>query len=73
MDRQELLSRPIEHFELARHDVVGVVEAMEHMAFSARDLHRARKSSRLLYRNDWIVPAVHHQNGGVDRANARHG
>ena len=40
-DRKELLSQPVEHIDIARHDVVSLVEAMQHMAFSARDLARA--------------------------------
>ena len=40
-DKRQLLSRPIEHFDITRHDVVAVVEAMRGMAFTARDLERA--------------------------------
>ncbi|MGE0609302.1 MAG: deoxyhypusine synthase [Pirellulales bacterium] len=39
--KSELLSRTIEHIDITRHNVVPLVEAMQHMAFSARDLHRA--------------------------------
>jgi deoxyhypusine synthase len=39
--KAELLSRPIQHIDMKQHNVVPVVDAMEHMAFSARDLHRA--------------------------------
>ena len=39
--KQQLLSKPIEHFDITRHNVVPLVEAMQHMAYSARDLHRA--------------------------------
>ena len=39
--KQELLAEEIEHIDITRHDVVGLVEAMRHMAFSARDLARA--------------------------------
>ena len=39
--RQELLSRTIEHIDIARHNVVPLVDAMRNMAFSARDLSRA--------------------------------
>lgn len=41
LSKRELLSKPIEHIDITRHDVVPLVEAMEHMAYSARDLHRA--------------------------------
>src|SRR5688500_5133248 len=39
--KQELLQRTIEHIDIKQHNVVPVVDAMEQMAFSARDLHRA--------------------------------
>ncbi len=40
-DKKELLSKTIEHVDITRHDVVPMVEAMHHMAYSARDLARA--------------------------------
>lgn len=39
--KKELLSRTIEHVDITRHNVVPLVEAMEKMAYSARDLNRA--------------------------------
>src|SRR5690242_15461221 len=39
--KKELLARQIEHIDITKHNVVPVVEAMQHMAFTARDLHRA--------------------------------
>ena len=39
--KQELLINPIQHIDIKQHDVVALVDAMEHMAFSSRDLHRA--------------------------------
>src|SRR5579863_7167267 len=40
--RKEFLSRTIEHIDITRHPgIVQVVEAMQHMAFSSRDLARA--------------------------------
>jgi len=40
--KKDLLRQTIEHFDITRHPgVVGVVDAMQNMAFSARDLHRA--------------------------------
>jgi deoxyhypusine synthase len=39
--KKQLLARQIEHIDITKHNVVPVVEAMQHMAFSARDLHRA--------------------------------
>ncbi|HEX3997051.1 MAG TPA: deoxyhypusine synthase [Pirellulales bacterium] len=41
LDKRELLSQPIEHIDITRHDVVPFVESMRRMAYSARDLHRA--------------------------------
>jgi deoxyhypusine synthase len=40
-DRKELLSQTVEHLDITRHNVVPLVEAMQHMAYSARDLARA--------------------------------
>ncbi|MGA2232070.1 MAG: deoxyhypusine synthase [Tepidisphaeraceae bacterium] len=39
--KQEYLKEPIEHFSIADHNVVPVVDAMKRMAFSSRDLARA--------------------------------
>ncbi len=39
--KKELLTRPIQHIDLAQHNVVALVEAMQHMAYSARDTARA--------------------------------
>jgi deoxyhypusine synthase len=39
--KKELLKKTIEHFDITRQNVVPVVDAMQHMAFTARDLHRA--------------------------------
>src|SRR3954464_3023552 len=41
LKKEELLSRTIEHIDITRHNVVPMVEAMNHMAYSARDLARA--------------------------------
>jgi deoxyhypusine synthase len=40
-NREELLSQTIEHIDITRTNVVPLVDAMRHMAFTARDLHRA--------------------------------
>lgn len=40
-NKQQLLSQKIKHVDIKQHNVVPVVEAMQHMAFSARDLARA--------------------------------
>jgi deoxyhypusine synthase len=39
--KKEYLSRAIEHIDIIRQNVVPLVDAMQHMAYSARDLHRA--------------------------------
>src|SRR5437868_3403580 len=39
--KQELLSTPIRHIDIKKHNVVDLVDAMRHTAFSARDLARA--------------------------------
>jgi deoxyhypusine synthase len=39
--KKEYLSRPIEHFDITKQNVVPIVDAMQHMAYSARDLARA--------------------------------
>ncbi len=39
--KRELLQRTIEHIDITKHDVVGMVEAMGRMSYTARDLHRA--------------------------------
>jgi len=41
MTKSDLLQTPIQHIDITRHNVVPLVEAMGHMAFSARDLSRA--------------------------------
>src|ERR1700736_1971083 len=39
--KKELLARPIQHLDITQHNVVPLVDAMSHMAYSARDTHRA--------------------------------
>lgn len=39
--REELLSRPIKHFDMTKVDVSPIVEQMREMAFTSRDLARA--------------------------------
>ncbi len=41
LTKKELLSQKIEHVDITRHDPAPLVEAMRHMAYSARDLARA--------------------------------
>jgi deoxyhypusine synthase len=39
--KQELLQDPIQHIDIKQHNVVALVDAMQHMAYSSRDLYRA--------------------------------
>ena len=39
--KQELLKQPIQHIDIKQHNVVALVDAMKHMAYSSRDLARA--------------------------------
>jgi deoxyhypusine synthase len=39
--KQELLKQPIQHIDIKQHNVVALVDAMRHMAYSSRDLARA--------------------------------
>lgn len=39
--KQELLQQQIQHIDIKQHNVVPLVEAMQHMAYSSRDLYRA--------------------------------
>ncbi len=41
LKKEELLTTPIEHFDITKHNVVPLIDAMKHMAFTARDLARA--------------------------------
>ena len=41
LDKKELFAQTVEHIDITRHNCVPMVEAMRHMAFSARDLARA--------------------------------
>jgi deoxyhypusine synthase len=51
-DRQQLLSQTIEHIDITRQNVVPLVRAMEHMAFSARDLYRAAEIYERMLRDE---------------------
>ncbi len=39
--KKELLSRVIQHIDITQQNIVPLVDAMQHMAYSARDLYRA--------------------------------
>ena len=42
-NKKPYLSQVVQHIDMTKHNVVPLVDAMEHMAFSARDLSRASK------------------------------
>jgi deoxyhypusine synthase len=39
--KQELLQNPIQHLDIKQHNVVALVDAMQHLAYSSRDTYRA--------------------------------
>ena len=41
LKKEDLLAQKIEHVDVRAHNPVSLVEAMSHMAFTARDLARA--------------------------------
>jgi len=47
-EKRELLTHPIKHIDIRHHDVSALIDAMEHMAFSARDLARAARYFQLM-------------------------
>lgn len=51
MTKSELLTTPIEHYDITKYNVVPVVEAMSKMAFSARDLARAAEITDMMVRD----------------------
>lgn len=55
-EKKDFLKETIQHFDIKKHNVVPIVEAMEKMAFSARDLHRAAMIyDKMLNDKDCIV------------------
>ena len=40
-DKKDFLKEVIKHIDIKQHNVVPLVDAMENMAFTARDLNRA--------------------------------
>ncbi|MEJ5350311.1 MAG: deoxyhypusine synthase [Melioribacteraceae bacterium] len=54
--KQDYLQKVIKHIDIKEHNVVKLVDAMEHMAFSARDLNRAARIYDMMLRdNDCTV------------------
>jgi len=49
--KKELLARPIQHIDLAQHNVVPLVDSMAHMAYSARDTYRAASIYDMMLRD----------------------
>ncbi|MHB1021991.1 MAG: 1,9-bis(guanidino)-5-aza-nonane synthase [Acidobacteriaceae bacterium] len=49
--KQELLSRPIQHIDIKQHNVVPLVDAMQSMAYSSRDLARAASIYEMMLRD----------------------
>ncbi|MCF8266463.1 MAG: deoxyhypusine synthase [Ignavibacteriales bacterium] len=43
MTKKDLLKDTIKHIDIKEHNVIKLVDAMEHMAFSSRDLNRAAR------------------------------
>ncbi len=50
-EKNEYLKEVIKHFDIKQHDVIKLVDAMENMAFSARDLNRAAKIFDMMLRD----------------------
>ncbi len=51
MTKKDYLRKPIIHFDMKKHDVVALVDSMENMAFSSRDLHRAAKIYEMMLKD----------------------
>ncbi|MDE3105672.1 MAG: deoxyhypusine synthase [Acidobacteriota bacterium] len=49
--KKELLQRPIQHLDITQHNVVPLVDAMGHMAYSARDTNRAANIYDMMLRD----------------------
>ncbi|MCX7797407.1 MAG: deoxyhypusine synthase [Melioribacter sp.] len=49
--KKDYLQKIIKHIDIKEHNVVNLVDAMEHMAFSARDLNRAARIYDMMLRD----------------------
>src|ERR1700678_4756017 len=49
--KNQLLDRPIQHLDIKQHNVVPLVDAMQHMAYSARDTARAANIYDMMLRD----------------------
>lgn len=50
--KPELLNQPIRHIDIKQHDVTPLVDSMQHMAFSSRDLARAASIYQRMLEDD---------------------
>ncbi len=50
--KKDYLKEVVQHFDIKKHNVIPIVEAMERMAFSARDLNRAAKIYDMMLNDD---------------------
>ena len=50
--KKDYLQKIIKHIDIKEHNVVKLVDAMEHMAFSARDLNRAARIYDMMLRDN---------------------
>ena len=51
--KRKLLTKKVEHIDITKmHGIVPVVEAMEHMAYSSRDLNNAASQVRTMQDSD---------------------
>lgn len=54
--KEDFLQQKVEHFDIKQHNVVPLVDAMKHMAFSARDLSRAAEIyDRMIKDKDCVI------------------
>ena len=49
--KKDLLQQPIQHIDIKQHNVVPLVDAMSHMAYSSRDLARAASIYEMMLRD----------------------
>lgn len=50
--KQDYLKNIVKHIDIKEHNVVKLVDSMEHMAFSARDLNRAAQIFEMMVRDE---------------------
>jgi deoxyhypusine synthase len=50
-NKSDLLKQPIQHIDIKQHNVVPLVDAMQHMAYSSRDLARAASIYEMMLRD----------------------